>query len=152
MKNKFVLFGVAGIAAVAMAILLKPSGVESGSDTVPGRWYTESQLNVGQKVFDSNCMVCHGDKGQGLADDWKQPLADGSYPPPPLNGTAHTWHHPVSQLIRTINSGGIPLGGKMPAFESKLTDQEKMAVVAYFQSWWSDEIYNAWIDRGGLAN
>ena len=77
---------------------------------LPGKWYSASQLELGKEVYNQNCMVCHGDQGQGLADDWRKPLADGSYPPPPLNGSAHTWHHPISTLLRTINDGGIPIG------------------------------------------
>jgi hypothetical protein len=38
----------------------------------------------------------------------------------------------------------------MPAFNDKLKDDEKLAVISYFQSFWPDEIYNAWISRGGL--
>jgi mono/diheme cytochrome c family protein len=67
-----------------------------------------------------------------------------------LNGTAHAWHHPLGVLKKVINEGGIPMGGKMPAFNDKLKDDEKLAVISYFQSFWPDEIYNAWISRGGL--
>jgi mono/diheme cytochrome c family protein len=77
-------------------------------------------------------------------------LSDGSFPPPPLNGTAHTWHHPISLLLHTINNGGKALGGQIPAFGGKLSDAEKTAVIAYFQNRWPDEIYDAWIRRGGL--
>lgn len=38
----------------------------------------------------------------------------------------------------------------MPGFKDKLKDEEKLAVISYFQSLWTDEIYNAWLTRGGL--
>lgn len=142
----------AALLLVVFGVAYTADGTDEPENQIDDRWYTESQLRLGKNVFENNCMVCHGSQGQGLADDWKQPLADGSYPPPPLNGKAHTWHHPVSQLMWTINNGGIPPGGKMPAFGATLSDQEKIAVVAYFQNWWPDDIYEAWIERGGLEN
>ncbi|MEH6455503.1 MAG: c-type cytochrome [Cocleimonas sp.] len=114
---------------------------------IEGRWYTSLQITEGKKVFGDNCAACHGSEGQGLTENWKKSLPDDSYPPPPLNGTAHTWHHSKQQLLRTINSGGIPLGGVMPAFEDKLTEKEKEAVMAYFMSLWPDRIYDAWNQR-----
>ena len=124
--------------------------VKKATDTVQNnkkRWYKTAQLIQGRKVFKENCAVCHGDNGQGLVEDWRKTLADGSYPAPPLNGTAHAWHHSTEALLRTINHGGIPLGGTMPAFKDKLTDKEKEAVLAHVMSFWSDDIYAAWKKR-----
>lgn len=92
------------------------------------------------KVFNDNCAECHGIKGAGLVKDWRKPLADGSYPPPPLNGTAHTWHHSPKSLLRTINEGGIKFGGKMPAFKNKLNDKEKLALIDYIYDLWPNNI------------
>ena len=116
------------------------------------RWYKSSQVSLGERIYADYCASCHGDQAQGLTADWKKKLADGSYPPPPLNGTAHAWHHPLPQLLRTIEQGGVPLGGVMPGFADKLNDNEKLAVIAYFQSYWPDEIYQHWLERGGLGN
>lgn len=142
MKVKLNLFS---LLAVLSTNLFAESPVE-------GKWYSESQLAIGKQVFQKNCMVCHGSEGQGLVQDWRKPQADGHYPPPPLNGTAHTWHHPISTLLEVINAGGIPLGGKMPAFGDRLSDTEKTAVIAWFQHWWPENIYQGWIERGGLEN
>lgn len=114
------------------------------------RWYTQSQVDLGKQVFANNCIECHGEKGQGITENWKKPLSDSSYPPPPLNGMAHTWHHPMSNLKKTINNGGIAFGGKMPGFKDKLKKEDILAVIAYFQSLWSDHIYSQWIGRNGL--
>ncbi|NOY84988.1 MAG: cytochrome c [Nitrospirae bacterium] len=110
------------------------------------RWYTPSQVKEGKAVYEKNCINCHKKNAEGIAD-WKTPLADGAYPPPPLNGTAHTWHHALRVLKRTIEEGGVPLGGTMPGFKEKLIKEEKDAVIAYFQNFWSDEIYRMWLDR-----
>lgn len=114
------------------------------------RWYSQAQVDQGQAVFAQNCAVCHGERAEGLTEDWRQRMPDGSFPPPPLNGSAHAWHHPLFQLVQTIETGGIPYGGKMPAFSEALDDDQKLAAIAYFQSFWSEEIYENWLDRGGL--
>jgi mono/diheme cytochrome c family protein len=60
---------------------------------------------------------------------------------PPLNGTGHAWHHPLKWLFRTISEGGT---GGMPGWREELSPGEILAVIAWFQSHWSDEIYDAW--------
>ncbi len=130
---------------------LSLTGCEKSTDEVKveGRWYTQSQVDTGRQLFADNCAECHGKDAQGTAN-WKETLADGSYPAPPLNGTAHAWHHALSALRRSITNGGIPLGGKMPPFKDKLNEHEMDAVIAYFQSKWDDKIYAAWSKRGGV--
>lgn len=127
------------------------AGCEKSSDEpkVAGRWYSQSQLDLGKKVYVQHCVGCHLENAQGTPS-WKERGAEGSYPPPPLNGTAHAWHHPLAILKATIAEGGMPLGGKMPGFKDKLSEAEKLSVIAYFQNFWSDEIYGAWLARGGL--
>lgn len=108
------------------------------------RWYTEHQYSQGKVIFSENCATCHGNAGQGLAENWKKPNPDGSFPPPPLNGTAHTWHHPMEILVQTINNGGAPYGGNMPAFREVLSEEEKIAVIAYIQNLWDQKTYDRW--------
>jgi len=102
-----------------------------------------AQIQRGHKVFLQNCAVCHGSNAEG-APNWNQPDASGKYPAPPLNGTGHAWHHPRQALISTINYGTVRLGGSMPAWKDKLSDQDINDVVAWFQSRWPDELYAAW--------
>ena len=116
--------------------------VNTTAKTETTRWYTTSQKIQGKKVFKDNCAVCHGDKGQGLVKEWKKADANGKFPAPPLNGTAHAWHHSKELLLRTVDNGGIPLGGTMPAFKDKLSDKEKQAVIAYISSLWPDKTYD----------
>jgi mono/diheme cytochrome c family protein len=113
------------------------------------RWYSSNQLELGAQIFADKCSDCHGQRAQGRFDDWKQKLPDGSFPPPPLNGTAHAWHHPLSVLLGVINQGGIAYGGKMPGFETSLNEQDKLAVIAYFQDFWSTQTYDNWLQMGG---
>ena len=39
---------------------------------------------------------------------------------------------------------GIPLGGVMPGYGETLSRGEAHATIAYFQSFWSDDIYARW--------
>lgn len=136
------------LAACDQQEVASPGSSEMSTGT--SRWYTPEQVELGAQVFARNCAVCHGENAEGTVADWRERLADGSFPPPPLNGSAHAWHHPRSVLLRVINEGGIPLGGKMPAFADVLNEEEKLAAIAYFQEFWSDEIYTDWMDMGGV--
>ena len=109
--------------------------------------YTSAQVEQGKGLFAKNCASCHGDKGQGLAADWRKPGQDGNYPPPPLNGSAHTWHHSSEVLQRTLAEGGVKLGGSMPPFKEILNQEERSSVIAFVQSLWSDEIFQKWQQR-----
>ncbi len=134
---------------VVMAWIWVPVWTAAVAGDVPERWYSPDQVEQGRALYAQHCASCHGDRAQG-APDWKQRRADGRYPPPPLNGTAHAWHHPLSQLKRTIDRGGVPLGGWMPGFKGILDEAQKEAVIAFIQSHWPDAVYEAWVMRGGL--
>ena len=59
------------------------------------------QIAVGKAVFEKNCQICHGSQAQG-APNWRQRDVDGRFPPPPLDGSAHAWHHSLSELKNKI--------------------------------------------------
>ncbi len=124
--------------------------ISSSADPATGRWYSAELQAQGRAVFAQNCASCHGNNAQGLADDWRARQADGSFPPPPLNGSAHAWHHPLSVLRQVVDEGGTALGGQMPGFAGQLSEEEKLAAIAFFQSYWSDEIYAQWQQMGGI--
>lgn len=129
--------------------LLLLAGCAESEPKVDGRWYSQKQVDQGKQLFLANCASCHGAAAQGTAE-WNKPLSNGKYPPPPLNGTAHAWHHPLKGLKKTIQIGGIPLGGTMPAFGDQLNEADLDALISFFQSKWPQPIYQAWLDRGGL--
>ncbi len=114
-----------------------------GCGRAPERWYTDQQVERGRAAYETYCLACHGVSLEGVAD-WKIPLADGALPPPPLNGSAHTWHHDKALLLRIIDQGGIPFGGVMPSFRDVLSVDERTAVLAYVQSHWSNAVYRTW--------
>ncbi|MFC1680885.1 disulfide isomerase DsbC N-terminal domain-containing protein [Pseudomonadota bacterium] len=110
------------------------------------RWYDAEHVSNGERIFGRSCAGCHGVNGEAAAD-WEKTDSDGFLPPPPLNGTAHTWHHPLDALRHTVKAGGVRGGGSMPAFEGVLTDGDVDSVLAYVQSMWPDEIYEDWARR-----
>ena len=132
-----------------LLILLVSCGKDNGQSQSEKRWYSTSQVESGRVIFETNCAVCHKKNAQGTLN-WKERLPDGSLPPPPLNGSAHAWHHSLSVLRDYIKDGGAAFGGSMPAFADKLSATEIDSAIAYFQHFWSDEIYNTWIERKGL--
>ena len=141
MKKHMMLFAVMAAAFIS-------AGCGQRSSTDAERWHTQAQVDMGRPLFAAHCAPCHGDDGQG-AENWREPLLDGKYPPPPLNGTGHTFHHAIRSIILTINEGGVPWDGVMPGFEDKLSEEEIDAIIAFFQSKWSPEIYRSWIKMGG---
>ena len=112
----------------------------------PERWYSREQVAQGERLFGQNCAACHGLNAEATPN-WKQADANGNYPPPPLNGSAHAWHHDLDLLRRMIRRGGASLGGQMPGFEDRLSAAEIDSVIAFFQSKWPDEIYERWSGR-----
>lgn len=114
------------------------------SDT--GRWYSTEQVAQGKVLFAENCASCHGANAEATPD-WKTPDANGDYPPPPLNGSAHAWHHPLAVLDQVIREGTAAMGGNMPAWGDKFTQADRLSVIASFQDYWSDEIYDIWMQR-----
>ena len=112
---------------------------------MPQRQYDASQLAIGEKVFQANCAKCHGADAQGAAE-WTKRGADGNYPPPPLNGSGHAWHHSNEVLEDVIRNGSPDGKGNMPAWQGKISDQEITAVIAWFQSKWPKEVYDAWYE------
>ncbi len=112
--------------------------------TAPVRVTDATQLARGAKIYKADCAVCHGANAEG-APNWQRPGPDGKYPAPPLDGSGHAWHHSKAALKMTIREGTARLGGNMPAWKDKLSDDDIDAVIAWMQSVWPDEIYRAWL-------
>ena len=130
-------------AKLAASVTVSPKAV-------PARWYTIEQVQRGEPVFAASCAACHGEHAQG-APNWRQKQPDGKYPPPPLNGTGHGWHHPLRALHYQIKNS-LPGGqGNMPPFKDALTDQQIVDTIAWFQSKWPDEIYALWFEINARA-
>ncbi len=104
-----------------------------------------SVVQKGQGLFTRHCARCHGDNAQGDVN-WRAPGADGRYPPPPLDGSGHAWHHPMP-LLRDIILKGTEPAGNMPGWEEKLSREDVDAIIYWFQSLWPEDVYTAWRDN-----
>ncbi|HEY5673983.1 MAG TPA: cytochrome c [Malonomonas sp.] len=133
------------LLCASIAILISSCGRPTDGSA---RWYSPEQVAEGKILFSTHCSGCHGESAQG-DPNWKTALPDGTYPPPPLNGSAHAWHHPLSQLEATIANGGAPPESSMPGFANTLNHQQRLAVIAAFQDYWDNRTYKRWIGRGG---
>lgn len=125
------------LAQSGLLVLMLLSG---GMGVAAERWYKPVHAEAGMSLFAQHCASCHGAGGEG-APGWQKPGPDGKALAPPLNGSGHAWHHPLKQLYSTIRQGGV---AGMPAWGDKLSGAETLAIIARFQSWWSDDIYLAW--------
>lgn len=149
-KRPLYLSIVATMLAVAVSVfVLQTNGVSAQTPAVAE--FDAETVGAGRTLFRKNCAVCHGWNAEGITADWQSRDADGKYPPPPLNGTAHTWHHPTSILTRIINDGTAAMGGTMPAWRDKLSAEEIAAILHWITSLWPDEIYETWVTRDGLT-
>lgn len=144
------------VLGTSVLVLLGCSEEKNTSATTPQSAKLDRQIDArvysqGQKLYQQNCAVCHGKQREGAAD-WRQRDADGAFPPPPLNGTGHTWHHPTEVLVEIIKNGTAATGGKMPAWKDVLSDAEIHAILDWITAQWSDEIYQAWYTNQQQAN
>ena len=103
-------------------------------------------------LYQNNCASCHGKNLQGQIG-WQNKLDDdGHRLAPPLNGTAHTWHHSPEYLYRVIKYGFASFDsnykGKMLG-NSDLSDEEVWELVSYMKEVWPIEIKEVYENRYG---
>jgi mono/diheme cytochrome c family protein len=122
--------------ATAMAVYLKSLAPREGEPEVPSsaRLVQPAVLELGRKIYDRQCAMCHGGEGKG-------------FPPayPPLAGNQSiTMTSPVNS-IRMVLNGGYPPGTRknprphgMPPFAHILNDDEASAVVTYIRVAWGN--------------
>ncbi len=135
------------LTVLALAGCGQVAGPEGDGAIISGpakRVVNAEQVAQGAALYTAHCAVCHGDKAQGT-ENWRRTGPDGKYPPPPLNGTGHAWHHPTEVLLEVILDGSMG-DGNMPAWRGKLSESQSRAIVAWLQTLWSDEVYAVWYE------
>jgi len=87
-------------------------------------WTIDELKQRGEKVFTTNCAVCHQANGKGIAGSF--PALDGS---PVVNG-------PKAEQIKVVLNGR---NGKMPPWKDALSDTEIAAAITYTRNSWSNK-------------
>ena len=118
--------------SIAFTVVVAVAPFSSTIAETPVRWYEQSRVESGEKIYETSCASCHGARGEAIPH-WRRPDSEGNFPPPPLNGTAHTWHHPFRVLAQQIKFGAPRGMGKMPAFKGILSDEDIIDVIAWIQ-------------------
>jgi mono/diheme cytochrome c family protein len=88
------------------------------------------------KLYDKICESCHGAKGVGERPEEMYARDDYGVVAPPLDDTAHAWHHSDSNLVETIMNGS-PRNPRMMPFKTIISEQDARNVVAYIKSLWN---------------
>ena len=124
-KNKFAISCV--LASLGLAAC--SAGLQSPTATqflTP----TTDPVIQGHEVFTRICAECHGENGEGYANELQSPA---------LNHTEHAYHHPDQQIHDWIVNGKLGLGRQMPPLGEQLTGEEVHAVITYLHSLWTPE-------------
>jgi len=102
-------------------------------------------VQIGSKVYASNCASCHGENLEGQPN-WRSPGEDGLLPAPPHDETGHSWHHTDDVLFGITKYGLAEFSGlegyvsAMPIYKDVLSDEEIIAVLSFIKSRWPAEI------------
>ena len=148
-KNKFFIFSVLVILP-ALYFLITYSNKSNA--TINLNTTDNSVILNGIKIYANNCASCHGKNLQGQVGWQNQLDDDGHRLAPPLNGTAHTWHHSPEYLYRVIKYGFTSFDpnyeGKMLG-NSGLSDEEVWELVSYMKEVWPNEINEVYQNRFG---
>ncbi len=87
-------------------------------------------ISYGEKLYQMQCLTCHGKAGDGDGSTGKQLL------PSPAN-LAFTRRLPIATdtfFFWTISEGGKPFDSAMPAFGKRLSDKEIWQITHYINA------------------
>ena len=85
---------------------------------------TPRTLDEGKALFQTYCMVCHGEKGLGDG-----PIA-GKIPPPPSYVSDRLMQFPSGRIFYVATKGW----GKMPSYATQLSADERWKAVTYIHA------------------
>jgi len=87
----------------------------------------DEQVAQGKTLYKKNCSVCHGQDGDGNGSN----AVNLSTPPTDFTDQSVMATNSATKLYQAISAGVLP---DMPAFEDKLDDNERWALVSYLRS------------------
>ncbi len=91
----------------------------------------------GKALYQEKCQSCHGVEGVGESYSVQSLQDKGYIMAPPLDDSAHAWHHTDEALVKIILES-TPRPSRMPAWGKQgLTEEDAKALVAYIKSLWS---------------
>ena len=120
----------ADIRAIAVYLKALPPGAPEPKVAPPSR----AQMATGEKLYNGACIACHEEDGSGAPRIY-----------PPLPGNANLQSSDASSTLRIILDGAetvttprAPNKGSMPAYATKMTDQEIADVTNYIRNAWGN--------------
>ena len=121
------LFGLIAGAVLVFGVDVHETVLESTSPVAP----TTESLALGRQLFEANCIMCHGQTGEGDG-----PAAAGLDVKPPRY-VDHVPYHNDGTLFYWV-SNGIEQGGvlNMPAFSDALSEDQRWTLVTFLRQTW----------------
>ena len=131
-KNSNRLFAIADTGALMMS----KDGGKAWTSYENHEWADNNVIEKGRVLFEENCQDCHGERGVGEKPDDMYAKDDFGFVAPPLNDSAHGWHHSDQGIVETILNGSSR-NERMIAWKDILTRGDAENLVAYIKSLWS---------------
>ena len=123
---------------VSLSVIVMASFVTLGQDSVK-KWMAparaaakknpvavnETSIALGKKIYERQCLACHGAKGQGDG-----PAAAHLEKRPGNLSSSKLWEQSDGALFWKVNEGHRP----MPTFKHIMSDEERWPVINYIRT------------------
>ncbi len=97
---------------------------------------TPALVAKGEALFRENCVACHGERGVGERPEDMYGKDDFGFVAPPLDNSAHGWHHSDQGLVKSILDGS-DRNERMISWKDTLSREDAESLVAYIKSLWN---------------
>lgn len=97
---------------------------------------SDNAVDRGEELYNVHCASCHGVKGVGENPLDMYAQDEFGYIAPPMDSSAHAWHHTDENLVQTILEGS-PRNPRMAAFKNVLNEDNAKDIVEYIKSLWT---------------
>jgi len=85
---------------------------------------------LGRQVYARVCAECHGENGEGYANELAAPALDAG---------EHAWHHPDQQICEWVVMGKLGMSREMPGLGDQLSSEEVIQVITFLHTLWTPE-------------